>query len=188
MPPKSYQPHIFGYQLPTFATPSQGSIPLDTLVSALGEVGVTPNPELVSRIRNLAPYFQRDYGLSDAEMATLSGIAAILKNAKKSERKVLAANKSSQIESISLSAGFEERHIGPDGERARKKRRHAEQDQLSILQQSIEFGTDPNVLSGIPYNVAERIQEYFWDTSGTFTSGWGADSKQGECNYETTDP
>lgn len=89
---------------------------------------------------------------------------------------------------ISISGGFHEQWIGPEGHAARAKRRNVEVEQQRLLEQAVAFGVGSTTGPGA-FNAAERIREVQWYTTGTFTTGWNVSSGlQGECNYKIVAP
>jgi len=103
--------------------------------------------------------------------------------------KVESAEKKSRVDSINMGCGVEEAWIGPKGENARENRIREERAQLRLLQQSVAFGSSGPVTGLGFYSVPERIQEYKFCSSSSFSCGWGAESgRQGECGYSIQAP
>lgn len=96
-------------------------------------------------------------------------------------------NKKLLHSAVNMGAGVEEVSLGPKGSKARETRRTAERDQLRLLEQAIAFGEATNLPGPAAFNFPERIQTYTWNTSCTFSVGWG-DSIQGRAGYSIQAP
>ena len=89
---------------------------------------------------------------------------------------------------MALRAGVEEVWIGPKGIKARKKRRAEAFAQEKLLRQAVQFGVTDPTTGPNSFNVAERIQEYAWVKSSSFSVGYYADQKQGEAAWSFQSP
>lgn len=78
--------------------------------------------------------------------------------------------------------------ISPKGKYARKRRRNEQRYQIKLLKENVTFGEGATTVGPGAFNVPERIQRYIWDSSCTFSTGWTADNKQGECHYSIQAP
>lgn len=106
-------------------------------------------------------------------------------------RKITGVKRKEASKSFSSSAGVEECWIGPKGYRARKRRRHEELVQARLLEQAVNYGTGDPTTGPSYFSVPERVQQYTWCDSASFTTGWPAteaDTKTGECSYKITAP
>lgn len=88
-----------------------------------------------------------------------------------------------------FAVGVEEVWIGPKGQAARARRKREERSQLKLLQQAVAFGSGEQPTGLASYNIPERIQEYRWVSSSSFSCGWCAESgRQGELSYSIQAP
>lgn len=102
--------------------------------------------------------------------------------------KTLLGKRPSSARNLTASSNVEEKWIGPHGNKARRKRRAIERIQERLLADTIAFGTGETTIGPDDYNVPERIQEYRFDGTCTFTVGWTGDNKQGEAHYAAAAP
>lgn len=174
-------------------------MPLDKVVDVLAEspFGTIIGAALASKVSGITKRIYDEFaadpwGTSRAKADAISFAKRKAENLQKVSPKT-SAKIQELSKNMAQNAGANsgvplETWISPKGNYARKRRRNEQRYQIKLLKQNQTFGEGETTVGPSDFNVPERIQRYLWDVSSTFTTGYIADNKQGECHYSIQAP